>query len=488
MKPNRLSLSRGVAICFWSCALLGWLTDGASAQSAAPSTTNAWPTMTQLRQKWSQTSFSSLQGAADRGDTSAQHFLAYLYASGEQGVAVEPAKAIEWYKRAGEAGYLPAWNDLAILYELGKIVPQDFAVAVRYYRQAAEVGFPKAEYNLGRLYQLGRGIPQDQQEALRWYRKASDGGLGDAAFELYRYYHFDIGVPRGDTEARAYLRRAAELGNARGQDTLAYFNEYPGDWYQFNPPPATNDMATAIHWYQLAADQNYAPAQLHLGLCYLRGHGVVQDEALALELIQSSADKTNAYALPVLAELYARGIGEPRSDSERPIALLLRAIEKIQRDDKNQPIAPALCFRYAFGLGTDVDLVEASSSYCSLHPLSSRKYPVIGEIPLNGAVTMTHRFAATIKTFYSAVTGESQAMATVGDMYFSGRDTPLAPARAWAWYALAARNGSGAAPAKQIEAESRMTLAELEQRQQSLVALEKQLADLRSRINTPRAQ
>ncbi len=46
-------------------------------------------------------------------------------------------------------------------------------------------------------------------------------------------------------------------------------------------PIYTQDDKTAVKWYTLAAEQGYASAQYNLGLMYVEGEGVIQDNVYA---------------------------------------------------------------------------------------------------------------------------------------------------------------------------------------------------------------
>ena len=52
---------------------------------------------------------------AEQGDAVAQFCLGFMYKYG-MGVAPNSAKTIEWYTKAAEQGYVPAQNDLGIMY------------------------------------------------------------------------------------------------------------------------------------------------------------------------------------------------------------------------------------------------------------------------------------------------------------------------------------------------------------------------------------
>ena len=109
--------------------------------------------------------------------------------------------------------------------------------------------------------------------------------------------------PAQDVEA---LRLAAEQGDAEAQANL-------GVMYMFGRGVPQDD-AEAVRWYRLAADQGEAHAQVNLGLMYAEGRGVPQDDAEALRWYRLAADQGNAPAQANLGigMMYAAGEGVPQ--------------------------------------------------------------------------------------------------------------------------------------------------------------------------------
>lgn len=65
------------------------------------------------------------------------------------------------------------------------------------------------------------------------------------------------------------------------------------------------DANRAAYWYTRAAEQNIAPAQLNLGIMYLRGEGVKADMATGRKWLESAAhlgDNRASYALAMIDE------------------------------------------------------------------------------------------------------------------------------------------------------------------------------------------
>jgi TPR repeat protein len=75
-------------------------------------------------------------------------------------------------RKAAEQGNAKAQFNLAVMYDSGKGIRQDYAKAVKWYRKAAEQGNAKAQFNLAVMYDSGHGVLQSSAAAADWYYKA----------------------------------------------------------------------------------------------------------------------------------------------------------------------------------------------------------------------------------------------------------------------------------------------------------------------------
>jgi TonB family protein len=87
--------------------------------------------------------------------------------------------ALEIWRPMADEGNARAQNNLGVMYENGKGVPQNIAEAVRWYRLAAEQGYAGAQNNLGLIYAIGRGIQRDPIRAYMWFSLAASSLSGD---------------------------------------------------------------------------------------------------------------------------------------------------------------------------------------------------------------------------------------------------------------------------------------------------------------------
>ena len=69
-------------------------------------------------------------------------------------------------------------------YERGDNVTVNYQTAMEWYRKAADAGYPPAELSVGILHMAGRGTPKDPKQAAEWFRRAAEHGLPEAQVQL----------------------------------------------------------------------------------------------------------------------------------------------------------------------------------------------------------------------------------------------------------------------------------------------------------------
>jgi hypothetical protein len=80
---------------------------------------------------------------------------------------IDSPALLAWYRDKARA---EPWAQayMGMLYESGQWVRQDYPIAVSWYRRAGEAGNVPAQWRLARFYNEGRGVPRDAAEARRW--------------------------------------------------------------------------------------------------------------------------------------------------------------------------------------------------------------------------------------------------------------------------------------------------------------------------------
>lgn len=105
----------------------------------------------------------------------------------------------------------------------------DFRVALREFRVSAARGDARAQNNIAVMYQTGRGVPQNYQEADRWYRNAAELGHVDAQFSLGLMYKEGLigkmyikgqGLVRNYVKAHKWFNIAASSGHTVSKENV----------------------------------------------------------------------------------------------------------------------------------------------------------------------------------------------------------------------------------------------------------------------------
>jgi len=147
----------------------------------------------------------TLKQAAATGYTPAQLHLAGLFQDGGKGLAVNPAEARMWARRAAEGGDARGMHAYGMYLFDGVGGEQNRGGALNWLKRAAEAGLVDSQFNVAKLFETGDvGIAADLAEAYKWYLIAARAGDGDAQSAVER---LRATVPAA---ARGKAREAAE--------------------------------------------------------------------------------------------------------------------------------------------------------------------------------------------------------------------------------------------------------------------------------------
>ncbi len=183
---------------------------------------------------------------------------------------------------------------------------------------------------------------------------------------------------------------------------------------------ARGDYLKALRLIRPLANDGDAVAQFNLGLMYMTGHGVQQDDAAAALWFRKAAEQGYAFAQSNLGVMYRDGRGVPQN--------YLDAV---------------MWFRKAADQG------DAVAQYC------------LGQQYANGA-GVPQDFAEAVIWFQKAAEqGHPVAMLRLGVMYAEGRGVPQDYVRAHMWFNLSAAKGEQRAIKTLDMAERRMTPAQI---------------------------
>ena len=205
-------------------------------------------------------------------------------------------KAIEFYKKAIDAGNGAAANNLGNIYYNGNGVEQNYDEALKYFRKGAELGNRVATSNVGHCYRWGDGVAQDYVEAMKWLKKSSDMGSSWAMNVLGDMYLRGEGVDENNEEAMKWYRKGAEAGDYEAMANVGYM-------YNWGKGVEQN-YEEAMKWYKKAADGGNTWAMDNLGSMYSNGQGVEQSYEEAVKWYRKGAEAGYAWSMNHIGDLY----------------------------------------------------------------------------------------------------------------------------------------------------------------------------------------
>lgn len=296
--------------------------------------------------------FELLKGLSEKGNPTAQLYVAFMYAAG-LGVEPSQSKALVHYTFAAACDNLFAkmalayryWSGLSVYQscesalkyynEVAKLVEQEFSFSgvhliqkirlhdehenpssygsamvdddlIQYYQFLADKGDIQAQVALGQIhFQGARGVERDHKKALYYFQKAADSGNSNAMAYLGKIYSYGSSAVEQDIEtAFEYFKKAADKENPLGQAGLGLM--------YLNGKGVKKDYKKALEYFEAAAKKNWVDGHLQLGIMYHKGLGVKKDYKQALKYFQLASQSGHVLGFYNLAQMYATGTGTIR--------------------------------------------------------------------------------------------------------------------------------------------------------------------------------
>lgn len=178
-------------------------------------------------------------------------------------------EALPMLTRSAEDGSMKAQHFLALMYQNGNGVEQDFSKAAYWYDKTARQGDAEAQLTYAMILALGKGVEQDIAAACHWATVSYHQGNEKAwqtlqivrveareaaatAVEAFKAAH----LAGDDAEAAVQLERAAECGDADAQFAFAQL--------LYDGKGVAENKDAALCWLREAAAQEHEGAQQRL--------------------------------------------------------------------------------------------------------------------------------------------------------------------------------------------------------------------------------
>lgn len=242
----------------------------------------------------------------EKGDTSAQIFLAKAYYSGVR-IIEDNKKSFYWFSKASELSCKESYYYLGVIYDEAYGVPKDYVKAKYYFEKAANLEDIFAMNYLGFYYANGLGVTKDYLKSKYWYEKAAYLGNDISMTNLGEFYEKGLGVIKDYKKAKYWYEKAANLENSDAINSL-------GNFYSKGFGVA-KDCQEAKYWYDKGVKLRDANSMYNLGELYNMdisqgAYLVIQDNCdeikdnkLAIEWHERSVQSGNINSLFKLGEI-----------------------------------------------------------------------------------------------------------------------------------------------------------------------------------------
>jgi TPR repeat protein len=209
------------------------------------------------------------------------------------------------------------------------------------------------------------------------------------------------------------------------------------------------DYVTALRLLGILVDQDNTHAERLLGVMYIKGRGVPQDDALGMRWLRLAGEKGLAEAQNEVGILYQQGRGAERNEAVAAKWFRLAADQGLVAAQNN------LADVYVLGLGVPENLAEAFKWY---HIAADQSSPyaenVIG-VAYEHGLFVAQDHAEAFRWYRRAAnkiydrpgdTWIHSPQYNIGAMYASGRGTAQDYVRALMWFTLAVAFGDTKPP------------------------------------------
>lgn len=251
--------------------------------------------------------------------------LAQAHASG-WGVEKNDATALQWYKKAADAGSTKATEALMRAYFNGTGTAVDTEEAIQWMEKLFVLN-PKRKYAIAKDFAVGDGLPQSLPRAFMLaMRAAEEGDARGARYVAYAYERGE-GVPMNEAKANQWFAKAGIVrkrgGGGGGRQAPA---EHPLVT-QGRQHEKKSEYPQAIALYEKAANVGDSGAMLRLASMYSTGIGVTQDIKKSFSWYLKAAEKGSAEGQYQVGLSYARGFGAEKDEA--------KALEWLDKAEKN---------------------------------------------------------------------------------------------------------------------------------------------------------
>lgn len=279
---------------------------------------NGLPIVSEYDKTFEHSDLSVVEQEAKKNNPIAIYELARRYHYGEGGVVQNIDKAMKLYQEVLKCQRnTDAMYRLGYLYSEGEMGEENISKCLDYFEVAISLGNPDAAVMLGIMYEYGELVNVDYDKALELYQFSINKGRNDAYYNLGEIYR------RKElwNQAVTAYRKALDSGNMQAA--------FPMGVCYLNGLGVEQDDKKAVEFFELAYKDNDPNAPFFLGRMYFWGRGTKEDDVKAFQLMQEALEQEEDRAYLFLADIYRRGIDE---QIEKNLNLAKEYLEKVPEE------------------------------------------------------------------------------------------------------------------------------------------------------------
>ena len=183
---------------------------------------------------------------------------------------------METMANAGKEGKPDVMYSLGVTYQQGFLVFKDPFKAAFWHGKAAKKGCAKSQTEIGIMYYHGRGgLDINMKESLSCFRAAAEQGEPEALHRAAIMLRYGCGCNRDDAEAYTFF----EISAFQHNNLDAHFEI---GLFLYEGLHLSRCWKKAAFTFLYCAFLGHSAGQYMISECYLRGHGVKQDEIKAM--------------------------------------------------------------------------------------------------------------------------------------------------------------------------------------------------------------
>lgn len=254
--------------------------------------------------------FTNIGEFLDKIDDETLDSLREKYETYIQGKDFDNEKAMYYLKRmADEYDDVNACRDLAINYNAGELIEEDFEKAKYYFEKAIEKGDVESLYELAYMYIYGNGVDKDVGKGFNLIKQAADKGHREAQYRIGKMLSEGVGCDLNVDEAVKYLTMAANQGDEYAVEELKKLENVSGYNWLKEDATLNSYKQKSVDELEKMANSDDVYAMHALASAHQEGVSIKKDNNKAFTLFEKAARLGFIRGLNSMAICYLEGLG-----------------------------------------------------------------------------------------------------------------------------------------------------------------------------------